>query len=191
MKYYTKNWNHAFIRSVSGLSNFNLCLEVGCFEGLTTNYIIDNLLNKDGKIICVDPLTNIYLNNDLKETDIEINNIDNFFEGQYERFMNNVREHIDSEKLILYRDMSFNVYEKLKELYLNSVDFIYIDGDHRPESVYLDGVNCLDLCKPNGYILFDDYNWRDTHKGIDRFLNEHGDKLMIMKLDYQLLVKKI
>jgi predicted O-methyltransferase YrrM len=191
MKYYTKIWNDAFIRSVSELSNFNLCLEVGCFEGLTTNYIIDNLLNKDGKIICVDPLTNVYLNNDLKETDIEINNIDNFFEGQYERFTNNVREHIDSEKLILYRDMSFNVYEKLKELYFNSIDFIYIDGDHRPESVYLDGVNCLDLCKPNGYILFDDYNWRDTHKGIDRFLNEHGDKLMIMKLDYQLLVKKL
>ena len=44
MKKYTKKWNAAFIQSTNQINEKNLCLEIGCFEGLTSNYIVDNIL---------------------------------------------------------------------------------------------------------------------------------------------------
>ena len=53
-----------------------------------------------------------------------------------------------------------------------------MDGDHRAEAVYLDGINCFDLCMPGGYVIFDDWDWTDTtgakitQIGIQKFLDE-------------------
>ena len=45
---YTYDWNNEFKKNTSGINNLSLCLEIGCFEGLTSNYIIDNMLNENG-----------------------------------------------------------------------------------------------------------------------------------------------
>jgi hypothetical protein len=60
---YTREWNHEFVKNTKSinLNNQNLCLEIGSFEGLTSNYIVDNILSANGKLICVDPLTDNYL----------------------------------------------------------------------------------------------------------------------------------
>jgi len=192
MKNYTKNWNELFIRNVKHVSEFELSLEIGCFEGLTSNYIVEHLLGKDGKLVCVDPLTNNYLNDKLTSNDIELNATEySFFDGQYERFINNTQEHINSGKIILYRDLSFNVYGKLQKDFGKNFSFIYIDGDHRPESVYIDAINCFDLCKNGGYILFDDYLWKDTKLGINKFIEEYKNQLEIVVDGPQLLIKKL
>jgi len=192
MKIYTKNWNEAFVQNIIKVDDFSLCLEIGCFEGLTTNYIIDNYISNNGKIICVDPLTDVYLNDNLCENDIELNNTEYiFFNGQYERFINNTKEHINSGKLILYKDLSINVFEELNSNYGDNFSFIYIDGDHRPNSVYLDVVNSFNLCKKNGYILFDDYLCKDTSICIDKFLNENENKFLLLEKNEQVLIKKI
>ena len=97
---YTHNWNQEFISSVKhiNLSNQKLCLEIGCFEGLTSNYISDNILSDDGKLICVDPLEDNYLVTDL--TDFDINNNKNgwsYFSGQYGRFMSNTSKNTENK----------------------------------------------------------------------------------------------
>ena len=62
MKNYKQpNWNSHFKKNTKNISNCNLCLEIGAFEGLTSNYIVDNLLSKEGKLICLDLLENQYL----------------------------------------------------------------------------------------------------------------------------------
>jgi predicted O-methyltransferase YrrM len=196
MKNFTKDWNNEFIKNVNGLSPVDLCLEIGCFEGLTSNYIVDNMLSDSGKLICVDPLTDVYLNDNLKEDDIDKNLKEfNFFKDQYERFFNNTKEHIESGKLELLRNLSKEVYSDLLGSYEKKIDFIYIDGDHRASSVYYDAVNCFSLCKRGGYILFDDYIWGNpddpeyTKIGIDRFLNEYYEKINIIIQGYQVLIK--
>ena len=197
MKNYTQNWNAEFIKNTKNFSKMDLCLEIGSFEGLTSNYIVENLLNKNGKLICVDPLTDVYLNDNLMENDIKRNfNEFGYFKNQYERFINNTKEHIDSGKLELVRGLSNNSYFELIKKYHNKIDFIYIDGDHRDDSVYLDAVNSFNLCKKNGLILFDDYLWEmnypnSTKNGIDRFLNEYDGKLTLIINGYQILIKKI
>lgn len=196
MKNYTKDWNKEFIRNTENIPKLDLCLEIGCFEGLTSNYIIENILSEVGKLICVDPLTDLYYNDNLREDDINKNtNEFVFFKNQYERFLNNTKEHIEVSKLILYRDLSSNVYPQLITNYENQIDFIYIDGDHRASSVYHDAINCFRLCKKNGYILFDDYIWGDindneyTKFGIDKFLEEYKSQIEILKVGYQVLLK--
>jgi hypothetical protein len=192
MENFTKIWNQSFIENTNKISNINLCLEIGCFEGLTSKYICDKLLSENGKLICVDPLTDVYLNDNLSETDI-LNNKKDFyyFSGQYERFVNNVGEYLKSGKINLIRDLSGNIYQSLIEEFSSKIDLIYIDGDHRPESVYLDGVNCFELCKVGGYILFDDYLWKDTGIGIDKFLGEYVGKYELLIKNNQVLIKKI
>lgn len=192
MKTYTKDWNIHFTNNVTNVSDFSLSLEIGCFEGLTSNYIVDNLMSPKDILICVDPLTDKYLNTDLTDNDIELNETEySFFEGQYDRFISNVGEHIKSGKIILYRDLSINVYHKLEKDFGKNFSFIYIDGDHRPESVYIDAINCFYLCKKNGYILFDDFLWKDTRLGIDKFVEEKFDELKIVQKGEQLLIKKL
>jgi predicted O-methyltransferase YrrM len=198
MKKFTHNWNQQFISNTRDIKNLDLCLEIGCFEGLTSNYIADHLLSDSGKLICVDPLKDVYIEGDLDNDDEESNKKEfSFFGGQFQRFIDNTEEKITEEKIILHRETSFSFYEKYSPEYLNKFDFIYIDGDHRPDPVYRDAVNCFSLCKGGGLILFDDYEWREQtpHKstkiGIDKFLSEFSGKYDIIKQNYQILIQKI
>lgn len=195
---YTHNWNQAFVTNVKKLNlmSLNLCLEIGVFEGKTTNYIIDNMLTDIGKLICVDPLQNSYLIENLTPND-ELNNIKyrNCFKQQYDRFIKNTEPNF--KKIELYRELSSTALPKLALKYKNQLDFIYVDGDHREQGVYLDGLMALELTKPGGIILFDDYLWEDcsgiqtAKKGIDRFLNNHQNNIQILISNYQLAIKKL
>ena len=196
---YTRNWNQEFVNNTNQikLKNQKLCLEIGSFEGLTSNYIVDNILSDDGKLICIDPLTDTYLVENLSENDIEHNNNGwKYFNGQYDRFIENTKYNLESKKIELYRELSSEALPKLKEKYKDKFDFIYIDGDHRDFAVYFDAVNSFEICKPNGYILFDDYLWEDysnhkiTKDGIDRFINEYSDKLDVVINAYQVMIRK-
>ena len=194
---YTHLWNGAFVSNIQHLSlnNKALCLEIGCFEGLTTNYIVDNMLSMSGKLVCVDPLEDTYLVDDLTTTDI-LNNKNEwgYFQQQYERFIDNTKH--NSEKIDLYRERSSTALPRLLHKYKEAFDFIYVDGDHREHGVYLDGTLSFDLCKQGGIILFDDYLWADCHgeqvtkKGIDRFLTEYEDRIQIVINNYQLAIIK-
>lgn len=193
MKNFTQNWNQEFIKNTNQFLNekFDFCLEIGSFEGLTSNYIVDNLLSENGKLICVDPLTDVYLNDKLSEIDEIKNNTDFiYFKDQYNRFYNNVSEHLESDRISLIRELSVDIFPELIKKYQNKFDFIYIDGDHRPEGVYIDAINSFELCKEQGFILFDDYLWGDTGIGIDKFLNEYSGKYDLLVKDYQVLIKK-
>jgi len=194
MKNFTQNWNQEFIKNTNQFLNekFDLCLEIGSFEGLTSNYIVNNLLSENGKLICVDPLTDVYLNDKLSEIDEIKNNTDFiYFKNQYNRFFNNVSEHLENNKISLIRELSVDIFPELIKKYQNKFDFIYIDGDHRPEGVYIDAINSFELCKVYGFILFDDYLWEDTGLGIDKFLNEYSGKYDLLVKDYQVLIKKL
>lgn len=197
---YTRHWNSEFINTTNHLNiskKIDMCLEIGCFEGLTSNYIVENLLKNDGKLICVDPLTDQYLNIDLKESDVSLNKTDwSYFKNQYERFTENTNQYLNSGKIKLYRNISSEIYTELIDKYENSFDLIYIDGDHRATYVYIDAVNCFKLCKSNGIIIFDDYTWGDflgeerTKNGVDKFLSEYSGQYQTIMNGYQNVIRK-
>jgi len=199
-KHYTQDWNQQFKMNTNGLGKFDLAMEIGCFEGLTSNYIVDNLLTENGKLICIDPLADGYT------PTLPMQPV---FENQYERFVHNIKEHGESGKIHVFQgesqsildpnrvfmgiiDPSQTVSETIRIGMIGEVDFIYIDGDHDPEMVYIDAVNSFRYAKIGGIILFDDYNWNDVHNaGIDRFLLEYAGRYELMLKDYQVMIKKL
>ncbi len=88
MQEFKEDWNHEFRANTLGM-NFNLVLEIGCFDGLTTCYICDFLLRPGGRIICIDPLEEKYLTTDLDDEAQKMNKDFTMFKGQYDRFIHN------------------------------------------------------------------------------------------------------
>lgn len=184
MPKYSQNWNEEFRRNTAFLDKHSIksALEIGSFEGLTSNYIVENLLTHDGTLICCDPLQDDYeLDSSAKDNEI--------FRGQYAKFIENT-EH-NKDRIFLIRKKSEEIIHLLRE---NSIQFIYVDGHHRYNSVYFDGTEAFKLCAVNGYILFDDYLWNsatfEVKHAIDRVLEENPNYRLLLKLN-QVLIQKL
>ena len=178
---FTQDWNSEFKKNTKGIK-VETALEIGCFEGLTTNYICDNLLTEGGRIICVDPLIDgVYLEGH-KDNDI--------FKGQYDRFIRNTA----GRPVELIRKKSQDAHKELRDLRFG---LIYIDGDHTEDGVFLDAVmywnQLLDSPRgAGGYMLFDDYGQSEkTKRGIDRFLETQKGNFELLVMDYQVLIRRL
>ncbi len=164
MQEFTEDWNQELKKNTKGLK-VKLALEVGCFEGLTTSYICDNLLTEGGRVICIDPLDDVYLTENIDKEATKMNKDFTMFKGQFDRFTRNTKD----KPVELLRTTSSKV--ALCDHY--KFDLIYIDGDHREKKVYNDGAKFWPYLQMGGLMLFDDYKWRKgTKRGIDKFLGE-------------------
>lgn len=178
-KDFTQNWNGEFIKNTKGIK-VDTALEIGAFEGLTTNYICDNLLKEGGRVICIDPLTDEYLSGHKDNA---------LFVGQYDRFIRNTQ----GKPVELIRKRSDDAFNQLKDLRFG---FIYIDGDHTEAGVFSDAVHYWNLLldgwqNPGGYMLFDDYGQSaETKRGIDRFLQTQKGNYKLLIQDYQVLIHR-
>lgn len=191
-KNYSQNWSKQFIKNtkILDLRNLSLVLEIGCFEGLTSNYIVEKLLDKkNGKLVCVDPLSDEYLGSNPLKKRLP------YFYKQFDRFIFNTKR--SRNKIELMRVKSSESYKELLQNYKNAFDLIYIDGDHRASVVYNDAVNCFELCKNNGVLIFDDYTEggdylgeEATRHGVDKFLLKFIGKYEILFKNSQVALRK-
>jgi predicted O-methyltransferase YrrM len=191
-KNYSQNWGSAFLENTQALhlKNLHLVLEIGCFEGLTSNYIVDQLLEaKTGKLICVDPLSDAYLGSDPSKKKLP------YFSQQFDRFIFNTKQNSSQIKLI--RKTSSEGFTDLLPTYKNAFDLIYIDGDHRASVVYNDAINCFELCKKDGIMIFDDYTGggdylgaESTKHGVDEFISNYSGKYELLLKNSQVALRK-
>ncbi len=181
---FTEDWNLEFRKNTAGMK-FDFVLEIGCFEGLTTCHICDFMLNEGGRIICIDPLEDEYIPEDTEEAKA-INKDLSGFKGQYDRFIRNTA----GKPVELIRKPSRDVLKKRLFRYYK-FDFIYIDGDHRENQVYLDGKQAWEVLQLGAKMLFDDYTWSEgTKKGIDKFLKEFEGQYQLLVKDTQVMIQK-
>lgn len=174
---YSIGWNKEFQINTADLEKMELVAELGTFEGITAKYICDNLLTKEGRIICIDPLLDYYT-----ETDTEHKEI---FKHQYQRFLRNTY----GKPVELIRKKTVDAFDEIKDFRFGMV---YVDSDHSTKGVYEDAVIAYKVCKNGGVIIFDDYLWREeTQIGIDKFLHEYSKYIEIISKGYQVLIKKL
>ena len=141
-------------------------LEIGSFEGLSTCWIMSQLLeNKDSNLICIDT-----------------------FEGGNEQGdsinMDNVRDRFYKNIAETNRLESIRVLEEKSDIALlmliheNNVkfDFIYIDGSHMAVDVLTDLILSFRLLKIGGLCICDDYYWTAE---IDNFDLDKSPKMAI------------
>jgi predicted O-methyltransferase YrrM len=190
MTYFTQDWfshNIANFKSIKAmLPECKSILEVGCFEGRATCWMLENMLPYDGSIMCVDTFKGSE-----EHTNIEIGDLFKIFESNTE----SVRKEYQS--VCAFEGKS---YDRLAHLIDEDYwfDFIYIDGSHAAPDVMTDACMAWGMLKPGGIMLFDDYLWTDMpallHRpkiAIDYFSTLFAEQSQLVLLGEQLALRKL
>lgn len=190
MPHFTQNWSDAIGGSIDRCypvvpEGPMTIVEIGSFEGRGSLVLHERLCSHpDSKLICIDPWQDSYV-----ENFTPFQNLDPLFKGQWARFKENTA---NISKLQALRGTST---EKIPQLLDDSVDFAYIDGDHSPEQVYLDGKLMFDKLRIGSFMVFDDYEWKHAGQrcgdGVDRFVSEYKNHVKVLFKNWQLGIKKI
>lgn len=129
-------------------------LEIGCFEGRASNYLLDNVLTGKGSVLhVVDTFEGSRSEAGMKWDD----NYD--FDALINKFKRNVSKHEDKVKI--HKGFSGDVLKNTFEQEM--FDFVYIDGSHTAYGVLEDAILTHPLLKENGIIIFDDFLWKDPN----------------------------
>ena len=170
-------------------------IEIGCFEGHTTFGLTEMLVQKNSnyKHYAIDPY-------DMSD-DLALDVLNEA--GQL--FMSNLEEFKYKDNVEFIHDTSWNGLLKLLHRGVKA-DLIYIDGDHRAETVLNDLVLAFGLVDVGGVILCDDcvswkhqdsekkYNLQSSPKlAVDNFIQCNWDKVEVLTLNngYQTAFRKI
>lgn len=121
-------------------------LEIGCFEGQATLWLLEHILtDPSSQITVIDTFTGSW---EHKASDIQT---------LEERFQANIAPYKD--QVVIIKGKSQDIFPTADRNYF---DFAYIDGSHDAIDVLRDGIGTWDMLKPSGLMLFDDYQWGDT-----------------------------
>lgn len=168
-------------------------LEIGCFEGRSTCWMIERLSRKHGggEICCVDP----WVGNDFRTRTLDMSKTEVLFN----------RNTALAKKLypgVTIHPMKEYSVDALALLILQlpqSFDLIYIDGDHTSKAAITDLVMAHRLCKPDGVIIVDDYLWdfegsvlNGPKPGVDAYTTIFSDEVEQIRFIpvYQVFLKK-
>lgn len=158
-------------------------LEIGVFHGKHAIDVADTYCkHPDSKVYCVDPWKDY---DEYPEYKGEQDTI-------YDTFTQNINKYGNLSKFVINRGLSEDIVPTFDN---NFFDIIFVDGNHETEYVYADGKMSFDKVKPGGYIIFDDYDWIQTKKGINMFLYEYLSKIKIIENKWtnnlQVIIQKL
>ena len=171
--------------------NINKILEIGSFEGQSSVFFADKLLENDKSfLVCIDPffdsgtvdgITTLFVDQDVKN-----------------RFLTNISKSKNCNKITHHCITSDDFFMKIRHNSIYTFNFIYIDGCHNPEYVQRDVNNAFKILEKNGILWMDDYLYgkREVHTGtpkdvIDHFLEENKGKYEIIYKKYQIAIRKL
>jgi len=169
-------------------------LEIGSYEGRSTVWTVENMMEDGGEIVCIDTWKggeeHISQGRDMGEAEA---NFDHNMLMCLEKFP---KRNIFKLKMPSYEalgNFAMRVQDKTQRQY----DFIYIDGSHQASDVLTDACMSWPLLKPGGVMVFDDYGWGEpippTHKpkmAIDAFASIYQEKLHVVHKSYQFVIQK-
>jgi len=178
-------WNQ-LTPMLSGEAGKRHFLEIGSFEGRSSVWIAENMMQDGDHLRCIDTWEGG-----------EEHGAENMGEVE-ERFRANlvVATKKFPERLI-FQSKGTSVARLAQLQGKTMFDFIYIDGSHIAKDVLTDACMAWPLLKLEGLMVFDDYMWgnpRDAlHRpkiAIDAFTNIFGETAEIVHVGYQLVVRK-
>ncbi len=167
-------------------------LEIGCFEGRATNFMLDEILTGNNTALHVVDT----FEGSTNEVGMTASDIDLGLNDLYTKFTNNIAKH--KHKVTIHRGLSGDI---LKKNFENEMfDFIYIDGSHTAYDVLQDAILAHPLLKKGGLVIFDDFGWKDPTNlhptnspelGITCFYNTYESFYNVAFTGYQVgLIKK-
>ncbi|HNX31678.1 MAG TPA: class I SAM-dependent methyltransferase [Holophaga sp.] len=164
-------------------------LEVGCFEGRATRWLLENVLvHPDSRITVCDTFEGAMEHRD----------------GTFQIDFSEVERVFDQEvtapfkgKVTKIKDTSFNALVALNHAHAASYGLVYIDGSHVAKDVMTDALLAWALLEPEGIMIFDDYAWQAypdpalvPKLAVDAFLAMFAAHLQVLHKGYQVIVQR-
>jgi len=155
-------------------------LEVGCFEGLSSFYILSEYKAVNAYLLDVWDMPNP--NSKTLSNNFDL--IEKAFDENLSQF--NFTK-IKDDSVVAMREMLKN--DKF-------FDFIYIDGSHNGEDILSDAIEAFKILKKNGLIFFDDFLQHDkdrviqSYEGIEKFLSIYNNFIKIEYFQNNLVVRR-
>ena len=177
-------------------------LEIGIFHGVTSRNICELLHNLHGnyfKFTGIDLFSN---DNEISEDEyIPKTKFSNPLKTIYYRYITRLDPYSLQSVLKLLKKFEKNVNvikgnsnKVLKEINLDKIDYVFLDGGHKYETVKNDLENLTQVINNNGIILCDDYDLSyapGVKKAIDEFAFNKNFNLKILNLRFAEITKKI
>lgn len=170
---YLASWKKAFAHLPS--NDEIQVLEIGTWEGRSTIAIL-NLLPRS-HVTAVDGWWHAEGQERMKRFDANVSE----FSGRVEKCQ---RDSVSAMMVMISAGKKY--------------DLIYIDGDHRRNSVIADTLYAWLLLKENGILMWDDYQWEPNYadelrpfSAINWILEKFTGRYTILHKDYQVIIKKI
>lgn len=131
-----------------------LFLEIGCFEGMATRWLVENVLTDPSSgIVVIDTFAG---SPEFSALGVDASQSRRRFDANLAPWIADCRVEV-----IVGRSQ-----DELPRLPAEPVfDFVYVDGSHAAADVLEDAVNAWARLKPGGLLVFDDYVW--TGEGPD------------------------
>lgn len=156
-------------------------LEVGCFEGRSTIWMLENVLRHEtSRITCIDKWSDDYWHSGMEST--------------YEVFIANVRRF--GSKVIIARGKSSDMLRN-PAIIGQKYDFIYVDGLHEPKNIVEDAVMAWPMLRVGGVMAFDDYLLGPQRSslypktGVDAFLSAYNGTYALIVKGTQVFIQKV
>lgn len=165
-------------------------LEIGCFEGRATKWMLENILtHDDSRITVIDTFAGSIEHHD-GHADHDFSNTEAIFDFNVWMPYRN--------KVTKIKDRSFDALVAFNTGYVNKkYDFIYIDGSHVSKDVMADALLAWPLLAKDGIMIFDDYLWQPYNKphmepklAIDAFMKMMFDESIVLDVGYQVAIQK-
>lgn len=155
-------------------------LEIGCFEGLSSVFFSDNLLDHpDSTLICVDPFLTI-------DTNDHQHLLNNVVENNFD---NNIKISKHANKIEVKKITSDEFFKSNSKTF----NFIYIDGCHQCDFITRDMENSFKVLQQHGVMWMDDYGGGDginIKTTMDNFLEKYKGQYDLFHKGYQLAIIK-
>ena len=171
-------FNYFLPKNVNDKFNY---LEVGCFEGLSSFYVLSEYKFVNAYFLDIWDIPN---QNSKSLTD-DFNKVERAFDQNLSEF-----------NFTKIKDDSVISMRKLFRKQIN-FDFIYIDGSHNGEDILSDAIEGFKILKKGGLLFFDDFlqhqNDREiqSYIGIEKFLELYSNDFKIIYFQNNLVIKKI
>lgn len=154
-------------------------LEIGCYEGRSACWMLDEVMQPGDRLTCVDPWVQFA---DVYQTSAEAD------------FDHNTAGRVEKVKANSYDFLVTALAEGRR------FDGVYVDGDHEARYALEDVVLCWRLLPVGGVMVIDDYPWpmppAEAHRlppkpAVDAFLHIYGSRLRLLHKDWQVIVEKV
>lgn len=186
----TTNFNDCKKRITESLGGINSILEIGCYEGRGTCWMLENMLSDNGSIVCIDPFLGV---DNPERADPGLR-----YKPLEDRFNYNVA--ISKKPTQTVNVIPTGSYTAVASLITTAAqfDFIYVDGDHAGEAAMTDACMAWGLLKQGGIMMFDDYFWDHVPDVLDRpkmavdaFMNTFIRRFIVTSVGYQVAIQKL